>query len=114
VTVDSGCGEVFVIQAGFFLQGESASNLIIVLLVYWFTYWFSSVYLCFVLSGVVVATLDLKKEQLYVVNLYCDCLQGLDCLLCLTNEGVIVLDGVACVFLVCWAIEAYCCSILAL
>jgi len=25
--VESGCGEVFVIQAGFFLQGSSASNL---------------------------------------------------------------------------------------
>jgi len=65
VTIDSGCGEVFVIQAGFFLQGESAGNLIIVLLVYWFIYWFLVFIYAFVSFRVVGATLDLEKEQFY-------------------------------------------------
>jgi len=58
-------GGVFVIQVGFFLQGESASNLIIVLLVYWCFYWFLVFIYVLYRLRVVVATLDLEKEQVY-------------------------------------------------
>ncbi len=61
VTVGSGCGEVFVIQAGFFLQGSSACNL-------HSSFWYIG--LSLLLSVLVLLhhlsiTLDLKIESVY-------------------------------------------------